>query len=365
MKIPVRHVLELLVGVAVITGAVIWLSGGLGDRVPAGKIEHPAEGRPPDGVATTVELRHEPAVEWATGSLASARHTAVASRILARIEALRVAAGDEVAEDDELVVLDARDLQARVEQVREALRGARAELDFARTEKGRTEELLKKGVTTRQRFDQAVSAFRVAEAAVDRLKRSLEEAMTALSYTVIRAPVAGRVVDRLAEPGDMASPGQPLLRIYDPRVLRVEVPVRESLAVRLAVGQGLGVEVSALGAVVDGVIDEIVPLAETGARTLLVKVRLPSDPGLFAGMFARVAVPAGRRSRLVLPAAAVERIGQLEFVTVLGRDEQPERRLVTSGEIDAAGGIEILSGLAEGERVLLPPAAEAAAPSAF
>lgn len=353
MTITIRRALALLVGLAIIAGTVIWLSGGLGERVPPGKIERPAGDRPPDDVVARVELRREPAVEWATGSLASARQTAVASRILARIEALRVAAGDEVAEGDELVVLDARDLEARLEQVREALRGAQAEFELARTERSRAEELLKRGVTTRQRFDQAASALRVAAAKLDRLKRSLEEATTALSHTVIRSPVAGRVVDRLAEPGDMASPGQPLLHIYDPLVLRVEVPVRESLAVRLAVGQGLNVEIPAFGTVVDGVIDEIVPLVETGARTLLVKVRLPSDPGLFAGLFARVAVSAGQRSRLVVPAAAVERIGQLEFVTVIGDQDRPLRRLVTTGKMDNADEVEALSGLAEGERILV------------
>ena len=127
--------------------------------------------------------------------------------------------------------------------------------------------------------------------------------------------MSGRVVDRLAEPGDTAVPGRPLLRIYDPTVLRVEVPLRESLAVRLTVGAPLKVRVPSLDEEVEGVIDEIVPFAEPGARTLLVKVRLPYDARLFAGMFARAAFPAGERVWLVVPERAVERVGQLEFVT--------------------------------------------------
>lgn len=69
-------------------------------------------------------------------------------------------------------------------------------------------------------------------------------------------------------------------------------------------------------------------------------------------MFARVAVPAGERTRLVMPATAVERIGQLEFATVIAPDGRFERRLVTTGETDRGGRVEVLSGLREGDRVV-------------
>ncbi len=64
----------------------------------------------------------------------------------------------------------------------------------------------------------------------------------------------------------------------------------ESLAIGLKVGDNLRVEVSALGQTMIGTFDKIVPYSEPGARTLLVKIRLPSDPRMFAGIFARVAV---------------------------------------------------------------------------
>jgi multidrug efflux pump subunit AcrA (membrane-fusion protein) len=138
-------------------------------------------------------------------------------------------------------------------------------------------------------------------------------------------------------------------------VLRVEAPVRESLAVALGVGQSLRVQVPAVDATLEGEIDELVPFAEPGARSVLVKIRLPAgDERLFAGMFARVAVPAGQRRRLLVPAAAVERIGQLEFVDVVGEDGAHARRLVTTGEPAEGGRVEILSGLRSGERIWLP-----------
>jgi len=344
-----RIVPGLLVLVAIVL-AVAWLSGWFEAKIPPDRIETAGVEVPADARTAVVERVVGPAIEWASGAIESARRTTVAARILAQIAEVRVNAGDQVVKGDVLVVLDARDLESRVRQASQALKAAKAQRDRARQDLKRADQLLKEGVTTRQRYDEAFSEAQTAEAEVNRLTQSLDEAQTALSYTEIRAPVDGRVIDRLAEPGDTAVAGQALLRLYDPSTLRVDAPVRESLAVGLKVGDMLRVEISALQETVTGPIDEIVPFAEPGARTLLVKVRLESDPRLFAGMFARVAVPAGERVRLMVPSDAVSQIGQLEFVTVV-EDGRAARRMVTTGGRADDGRVEILSGLKDGEIV--------------
>ncbi len=357
MKPQVLRVFEGLALLAVVGGAVFWLSGGFESRIAPAEVRHAVPPPAADSAQAVVARVTERAVECTSGILESANRTTVSSRILARIEEVRVGAGDLVSAGDVVIRLESRDLAARVQQAREALRAARAELELARAEESRAKQLLDRGVGTRQRHDLALSNLRVAEAEVDRMARLLEESETALSYAEITTPVGGRVVDRLAEPGDTAAPGTALLRIYDPRRLRVEAPVRESLAVHLQVGDRLWVQIAALGEHFEGVIDEIVPYAEPGARTLLVKASLPPDERLVGGMFARIGVPAGERARLYIPGAAVETIGQLQFVTVVDSSGRAERRLVTTGESDRAGRIEVLSGLAEGERVTWRPIA--------
>jgi RND family efflux transporter MFP subunit len=364
MTNAMRRGLEAALGGLGLLLAVGWLSGGCEERVAPGRVEAPGAAVAEAGLAAVEEVALQ-AVEWATGEVASARHTAIASRVLARIEEVRVRAGSAVAAGDVLVVLDARDLRARLGEAEEALRSGEARLELAQREHARTRELVASGVAPQRRLDEATSQLRAARADVAGRREALEEARAAASFAELRSPAAGRVVDRLAEPGDTAVPGRPLLRIYDPALLRVEAPVRESLAVRLRVGDPLRVEVPALGAAVDGRIDEIVPFAERGARTLLVKVALPrSDERLFAGMFARVAIPAGERRLLRVPEAAIERVGQLEFVTVAAPGGAAERRLVTTGERVQAGFVEVLSGLRAGERVQVaeaPAEAEAGA----
>lgn len=348
--------IEVGLGVCVIAGAVAWLSGGCEDKIASDVIAPPVSVSPPGARFAEVERSDGPVFEWASGTIASSRHTAVSSRIMARIEEVKVRAGSEVAEGDVLVVFDSRDLEARLRETEETLRGARARQAQAAADADRLKKLFAEGVATQQQRDRALSDLRVAQAETDGLQRKLEEERAILSHAVITSPVSGRVVDRLAEPGDTPVPGRPLLRIYDPSALRVEVPVRETLAVKLQVGQPLRVEFPALGERTEGTIDEIVPFAEPGARTLLVKVRLPSSARLYAGMFARALIPAGQRERLLVPAGAVETIGQLSFVEVLAAEGRLERRLVTTGETETPGLLEALSGLKAGEKVLLRPA---------
>jgi RND family efflux transporter MFP subunit len=361
MKSVRRRWLEGLAAAALAVLPIVWLSGGCEDRIAPGEGAPPALVAPPPGNTALVRSLRGPLLERVSGTVASSRHTTVSSEILARIVEVRPRAGSNVEQGEVLVVLDARDLDARVREAEEALRAARSERELARKEAERVEELHQRNVASQQDLDRARSRSQVAAAALEGAQQRLEDAKVGRTHAEIRSPVSGRVIDRLAEPGDTAAPGVPLLRIYDPATLRIEAPVRESLAVTLRTSQRIRVEIDALGRSFEGVIDEIVPFAEPGARTLLVKVRLPQDPALLAGMFGRIEVPAGDTSRLLVPAAAVERVGQLEFVTVLRGDGAAERRLVTTGRAAGAGELEVLSGLAEGERVLLP---EGAAPAA-
>lgn len=338
---------------AVVLAGVAWMSGAFNDRISPSEPHAPAQPSPSPSameqamVENVVSLSYE----CASGTLESSKRTTISSRILGRIEKVLVVAGNRVSTGDTVIELEPSELETQVKQAEQSLQGAQAGLELAKAEETRTRTLLEQGVFTRQQHDQALSSLRTATAQVERLIQRLEEARINLSYAVIKTPVTGRVVDRLAEPGDTASPGVPLLRIYDPAKLRVEAPVRESLAVRLKVGDPIHVQIAALNKQMTGTISEIVPFSETGTRTMLVKVALPADQRLMGGMFARIAVPSEKKPRLYIPIQAVEKIGQLDFVSIVNQAGKIERRLVTTGEKDAAGRIEVLSGLMKDEKV--------------
>ncbi len=106
---------------------------------------------------------------------------------------------------------------------------------------------------------------------------------------------------------------------------------------------------------VDAEIDTIEPQAEALSRSFLVKASIPRSDDLFEGMFGRLRIPAGERRHLCLATAALEQVGQLEFVEVVHADGALEKRFVKTGRLGMPGRIEVLSGLKAGERVVLDP----------
>jgi RND family efflux transporter MFP subunit len=189
----------------------------------------------------------------------------------------------------------------------------------------------------------------------ERAQQAVDEAKAQLSYATIVAPKSGRIVDRLAEEGDTARPGEPLLVLYDATSLRLEAPVPESLALQLEEGQGVTVFIDAMDLELEATIDERVPQADAPSRSFLVKAALPYRTDLYEGLFGRLLIPAGQRRHLCLAADAVRRVGQMEFVEVVLPDATIERRFIKTGRPGKPGRVEVLSGLEAGERVILHP----------
>lgn len=294
------------------------------------------------------------------GSLRAVDRTDVAARIMARIESIAVQAGDRVEQGDVLAVLDDRELKAALDQAAQSVAAARSDFRNAAADLDRFEELHASGAVSRSDLDQARNRHEVAEARVEGATHAETAAAAALSHATITAPIAGVIVDRLAQPGDTAAPGRPLLSIYNPGAFRMEAAAPESLGAKLQPGDMLGVRLDALDLDTRGAVELIVPQASAASRTVLVKVRLPATEGMVEGMFGRLFVPAMERARVCVPLSAVRETGQLSFVDVVGPENRLERRYVKLGDHSEYGRIEALSGLDGGEEVILygpaPPA---------
>jgi hypothetical protein len=100
------------------------------------------------------------------------------------------------------------------------------------------------------------------------------------------------------------------------------------------------------------VVDEIVPSADPGSRSFLVKTNVPTYPGLYPGMFGRLFIPVGETKRIYVPVGAVTQVGQLDYVIVT-TDQGPARRYVRLGSHSRDGFLEVISGLAAGEKIVL------------
>jgi len=275
--------------------------------------------------------------EEVVGTVRSRRRALVEAKVAGRIEAIRAVPGQRVASGDELAVLDAREWAARRDQAQAAREQADRDLE-------RVARLVRDGAATPSERDAAGSRQRIAAAAE-------AEAETILGHARVTAPFDGVVSRKLAEVGDLAVPGRPILEVEDPSSLRFEADVPEALVDRLALGVRLPVRVASQVASIEGVVSELAPAADPATRTFAARLDLPAATGLRAGQFGRLAVPTGPASGAHAPASAVFRKGQMELVYVV-QDGRARLRLVRTGR-SAGGQIELVSGAAVGEKVVI------------
>jgi RND family efflux transporter MFP subunit len=348
----VRKGVRFILPVLLILVMMLWLTGAFRrGRIEPEKADAP--GRPALGVsAWTVVQTRVPILSEAAGTIQPEYRMTISSRVSANVIEMRVRAGQHVRVDDLLARLDDRDLTARMAQAKETLRRAQATRDLAASDYRRDKPLMDKAVIPRSELDQTEMRLRTAEADVQHAREALREAEVSVSYAEIRSPATGVVIDKLADVGDLASPGKPLLTMYLENRLWLEANVREREASLLRIGEEYGIEVEATGERMEGKLVEIVPSADPSSRTVTARVSLPRTEGLFPGMFGRLSIPIRETETLLIPGNAVIRIGQLTMVDVIVEDHL-KRRSIQMGE-QVGDRVEVLSGLAEGERVALP-----------
>lgn len=315
------------------------------------------------------------------GGIVQARTTAtLTSRILAPVLEVRAVPGNRVRAGQVLIVLDGRDLAAQARRARAMgaaadqdiaaatadRQAAEAVLTLARATHGRIASLQAKGSATAQELDDATAALRAAEArgaataaraqaalaALEGARAGSDAADTTETFSRITAPFDGVITEKMVEPGNMAAPGAPLMRLEDTRGFRLDVRVDESRIAQIVPGTPVPVEFDSEGddapRVVTGRVSEVGRALDADARAFLAKIALPADAAWRSGMFGRAHFPALSRRTLIVPPGALVQRGQVTSVFVV---EQGIARL----RLVSVSGNELLAGLADGDVVIVNP----------
>ncbi|MBU6431837.1 MAG: efflux RND transporter periplasmic adaptor subunit [Nitrospirae bacterium] len=289
-------------------------------------------------VVTEVQTVQVPLRVEVTGQITAVAQATLSSHVQSTVEELRVREGTAVKKGQTLVVLDSRDLRAELAR-------AQAEAENARAHLARMKQLYGKDAVSTQEKENADRTFKVAEA-------SRRAALTKVSHTIVTAPFDGVITEKKIEVGEIASPGQPLLKMEDPQRLRLEATVAEGDLQALSRGETIPVVVDALGPKpLSGTVAQILPTGDPATHTFLVKVELSPTPGLKTGMFGRMLVEKGTGQTLVVPRSAVIERGELTGLYVVGPDSSARLRWVKLGR-RLGESTEILSGVTAGERLL-------------
>ena len=300
------------------------------------------------------------------GVVEAVTQTVVAAQVTGAVVALPVKAGDRVTAGQLLARIDARAAEQNTAYSEAQVRAARSALTAASSELARQQQLYEKHYISQAALERARAAFEASQAQAAAQIAQAGVARTQSGFFGVRAPYAGVVAEVSVALGDMATPGRPLLTIYDPRALRVVAAVPQSVASGWSDGAGTKVELPSLAAGrqwLEPVRATLLPTADAGTHT--VPLRLDLAPGVQAtpGMFARawLPLPAARAGRVLVPAGVVVRRAELDAVYVIGLDGRPLLRLVRLGRAEG-DRVEVLSGLAPGERIALDPQAAARLP---
>jgi RND family efflux transporter MFP subunit len=295
------------------------------------------------------------------------------------VREVRVSPGDHVCAGQTLIVLDGDDLAAGARAARSAaiaaeqgaraaaaeLLAAEAGLVLARASHDRIAGLHAKRSATSQELDDATATLRTAEArvagssaralqassAVDGARASADQASTTNSFTRITAPFDGMITEKMADPGNLASPGMPLLRLEDTRGFRLEVRVDESRIGQIRNGDVVPVFIGNETTSIGGTVVEVSRAVDADARAVLVKITLPDVPGLRSGGFGKARFSDTPRRALTIPSSAIVRRGQLTSVFVVDGGVARVRFVNLSG-------FEVLAGLTQAEVVIVSPPAD-------
>jgi RND family efflux transporter MFP subunit len=316
-----------------------------------------------------VQAKNVPDLLEAVGTVRAAQTSELASQMMGNIVEIRVHEGDRVQRGQILAVIDESQPRAALDRAMAAgtaaqqqLAAANSDLSLAESTLERYRSLYERKSVSPQEFDeinsrrQAALARRdMAQAGQAQAQAAVVQARTSLDYARIRAPFDGVVSEKKADPGTLVAPGMPIFTVEDIRHYRLEATLNEHDLQYARVGQLLPVTIDALGQTdLRGRVVQIVPAADPGSRSFLVKIELPADSRLRSGLFGRVEFARGEHSSLLIPRTAVIERGQLQGVFVLDQNQVASLRYISLGK-PFGSEIEVLAGLQPGDRLVAQP----------
>lgn len=344
--------------------------------------------------AVAAEVRPMERAVTVTGLLLADEDATLSVKIGGRLRSLTVDLGSLVKAGDVIAQVEPRDYELRLQQAAAALaqaratvglslegaddtfepektsavKEARAVLDEATHNRDRVLKLSEQGVLSKSEFDTVESAYKVA---VNRLESAREEARTRqavlaqrraefdiakqqLADTSLRSPFDGSIQSRLANVGEFLPAGSPVVKLVkiDPLRLRLDVPERDAAAVRLNQPVRLAVEGDTNH--YSGTLTRVSPAIDEQTRMLVVEADVRNDGTLRPGLFARAQIiTRADDSGLAVPASALVVFAGLEKVIIVQEGKAMERIVETGRR--SSGWVEIESGLAAGDLVVLEP----------
>jgi membrane fusion protein, multidrug efflux system len=331
---------------ALIAGTLAFLAGAVGPLASA----QPAG--PPSAVVVYRDIQRVAAAE---AIVEAERQSTLAAQVAGRIIARPVKAGDAVKAGQLLVQIDPRSATQAEAASRSQVRESEANLANARARYARSRQLAAQKFISQAALDQAEAEFRAAEAQSAVALANAGASATSRSFTTIVAPYDGVVASTDVEIGDMATPGRPLVTVFDPRALRVTATLPQALLIHADLAAPVQVTIPSLDRTLAARRVTLIPVADARTHTTQIRLDLPDATGLMPGQYARASIVTGHAKAVTIPASAVLRRSEVTAVYVIDASGKAQLRQIRVGENVSNDEIEVLAGLDPGERVAREP----------
>jgi RND family efflux transporter MFP subunit len=293
----------------------------------------------------------------ATGTIQAVRQGTLGAQISGRVLEVLVRSGEAVKAGQPLIRIDGADAVDAATASSANASGAAARLATARADYERAQKLRAQEYISVAALQRSESALRSAEAEAQATGATASSARTRANWRTVTAPYSGYVTDLFVTAGDLASPGKPLLSLYDPAALRVIAQVPESIAGQLQGSKPVMIAAGSAVAPIRATSWAVVSAVDTATHSVEVRAELPAGTQLHPGQFAQVQLPLKSASaQMRIPSRAVLRRSEVTAVYVVDAGGAAHLRQVRLGPVDGEE-VTVLSGLQGGEQIALDPIA--------
>lgn len=293
-----------------------------------------------------------------SGTLKAVNTAVLKARVAGELQGLSVREGDAVRAGQEIARIDPSESQARLRQAREQADAARAQVEIAQRQFENNRALVGQGFISRTALESSQSSLSGAQASYQAALAAVDVARKALDDTVLRAPIAGRVSQRLAQPGERVGVDARVVEIIDPSQLELEALVGAADSVRVGIGQKATLTVEGAAQPVQAVVRRINPSAQAASRSVAVYLAVPGTPGLRQGLFARGQLATGRATGVAVPLSALRTDKPAPYLQVVENDRVAHKAVTPGARGEAASGaasdtLVMVAGVPEGTVVTL------------
>jgi RND family efflux transporter MFP subunit len=309
-----------------------------------------------DGLATmVVAAQAAPTERMLDATVEAVNQSTVSAQTAGRVEAIFFDVNDAVPAGALLIRIRSTEQAASLTQAQAALKEATAREAEAQTRYERISDMYQRRVVAKATYDEASAARDAAVARLIAARAGLEAAREGVAYTEIRAPYTGVVTQKHVQVGEAVAPGTPLMTGASLDELRVVAEIPQSVIDQVRSARKAAVYVD--GRRIESAGITIFPAAQPETNTFRARIDLPKGvQALSPGMFVKVGLIVGESERMLVPRSAVVQRSEMRGVYVVAPDGRVSLRQVRLGHVRGEQ-VEILAGLADGERVALDPVA--------